>query len=313
MKIPQIGIFIPGADGISNRIYPLSDYAFVAGGGVHGRNGKRDLAVRARGRIASLPGSFRRARGPARFEGGRTLARVTTLDASLRHAVLSFLKRSGMSGLQFGELALGNPDFVLGLDRRRSLSLDTADRVLRFMGAAPIGPMFRREVDAFLQVTGTDRADLGLKATGDSAFVDKIRGGGSPRLSTVQRVRAWMRRTTSEEESDAIARILAGSEGAAAALSPDPAALDALVEQGSRTATDDARPATADEPAFLTTRQAAAFLSLSPRTLDRYRVGGKGPPFHRLGSRIAYARADLEEWAARKRRGRRPARRSPER
>ena len=226
---------------------------------------------------------------------------MTTLDANLRRAVLDYLKRSGLSGLQFGQLALGDPGFVLGLDKDRSLTVENADRVLRFMGQAPIGPMFRREVEAFLGVTGTGEANLGLQAAGDPSFVEKLRRDASSRLTTVQRVRTWMRDTASEAERAAIARILAGSEEATPALHPDPAALGALAGSAASPPGRDS-----DEPAFLTTRQAAALLSLSPRTLDRYRVAGKGPPFRRFGSRIAYARADLEEWAAQRRRRRPP-------
>ena len=50
-------------------------------------------------------------------------------------------------------------------------------------------------------------------------------------------------------------------------------------------------------PHYLSTREAAAFLGLSPRTLDRYRVSGEGPHFHKFGSSVRYARADLESWA----------------
>ena len=53
---------------------------------------------------------------------------------------------------------------------------------------------------------------------------------------------------------------------------------------------------------YLNTREAAAWLSLSPRTLDRYRVSGDGPAFHRFGGRVRYAVADLEEWASARRR-----------
>lgn len=278
-------------------------------GRIHGGKGVGGSAVRGRQRPVLHYGPVRgacRARKleDACFAPGWGRPGMTTLDASLRRTVLDYLKRSGLSGLQFGQLALGNPGFVLGLDRGRSLTLETADRVLRFMGRAPIGPMFRREVEAFLSVTGTGEANLGLKAAGDPTFVENLRQGAPCRLTAVQRARAWMRETASEAERVSIARILAGSEEAAPALEPDPAALGALAGSAASPSDRESRPRGADEPAFLTTRQAAALLSLSPRTLDRYRVADKGPPFHRFGSRIAYARADLEEWAAQRRRGR---------
>ena len=53
---------------------------------------------------------------------------------------------------------------------------------------------------------------------------------------------------------------------------------------------------------YLNTREAAAWLGLSPRTLDRYRVSGEGPVFHRFGSRVRYLLADIEAWASARRR-----------
>ena len=50
---------------------------------------------------------------------------------------------------------------------------------------------------------------------------------------------------------------------------------------------------------YLSTRQAAALLGLSPRTLERYRVTGEGPAFSKLGRRVCYARTDIEGWAER--------------
>lgn len=41
---------------------------------------------------------------------------------------------------------------------------------------------------------------------------------------------------------------------------------------------------------------AAGLLLLSPRTLQRFRVQGRGPRFLKLGKRIAYTRRDLEEY-----------------
>ena len=57
-----------------------------------------------------------------------------------------------------------------------------------------------------------------------------------------------------------------------------------------------------DERAYLSVREAAEYLGLSPRTLDRYRVSGEGPVFYRFGGRIRYRREDLDAWAAKRRR-----------
>lgn len=58
----------------------------------------------------------------------------------------------------------------------------------------------------------------------------------------------------------------------------------------------DAAPA-ATGPEFLTTEEAAAFLRLSPRTLEKQRVLGGGPRFRKFGARVVYAAVDLRAWA----------------
>ena len=48
---------------------------------------------------------------------------------------------------------------------------------------------------------------------------------------------------------------------------------------------------------FLTTQQAANFLSLKPTTLHQWRWSGRGPKFIRLGTRsIRYRLEDLLNW-----------------
>lgn len=48
---------------------------------------------------------------------------------------------------------------------------------------------------------------------------------------------------------------------------------------------------------YLTNEEAAAFLRLSPRTLEKQRVIGGGPRFRKFGRRVLYAIEDLEIWA----------------
>ena len=52
-------------------------------------------------------------------------------------------------------------------------------------------------------------------------------------------------------------------------------------------------------PRFLRTPEAARFLSLSGRTLEKHRYFGTGPLYRRLGGRVVYAVEDLRAWADR--------------
>ena len=52
-------------------------------------------------------------------------------------------------------------------------------------------------------------------------------------------------------------------------------------------------------PRFLRTPEAARFLGLSGRTLEKHRTYGTGPAYRKLGGRVVYAVDDLEAWAAR--------------
>lgn len=54
---------------------------------------------------------------------------------------------------------------------------------------------------------------------------------------------------------------------------------------------------TAQSPRYLTNDEAAEYLRLSPRTLEKQRVIGGGPRFRKFGRRVMYAVADLETWA----------------
>jgi hypothetical protein len=60
-------------------------------------------------------------------------------------------------------------------------------------------------------------------------------------------------------------------------------------------------PAATPQPAqparYLTNDEAAEFLRLSPRTLEKQRVIGGGPRFRKFGRRVMYALTDLEAWA----------------
>jgi excisionase family DNA binding protein len=49
---------------------------------------------------------------------------------------------------------------------------------------------------------------------------------------------------------------------------------------------------------YLTNTEAAQYLRLSPRTLEKMRGLGDGPRFHKFGRRVLYARVDLDAWAS---------------
>lgn len=49
-------------------------------------------------------------------------------------------------------------------------------------------------------------------------------------------------------------------------------------------------------PAFLRTKQAAAFLGISPALLMKQVRLGSGPPRRRIGRVVLYAIADLQAW-----------------
>ena len=52
-------------------------------------------------------------------------------------------------------------------------------------------------------------------------------------------------------------------------------------------------------PRYLRTKEAADFLSLSARTLEKHRTYGTGPAYHKLGGRVVYAIEDLQAWVGR--------------
>ncbi len=51
------------------------------------------------------------------------------------------------------------------------------------------------------------------------------------------------------------------------------------------------------KPRFLKTPDAAVYLGLSARTLEKHRCYATGPVYRKLGGRIVYAIVDLDAWA----------------
>ena len=232
---------------------------------------------------------------------------VETLDARFLRAVEAFCEHRNMSGRAFGDAALGDPGFVSSLRRGRSPCVSTLDPVLEFMGDAPLGPAFRREVETYLSITGLKRSVLGARAMGNPSFVSQLFGGLSPTLRTVHKVRQWMQAHASAAEWRRIRR----------RAPPMPVLLSAMPEKWPFPVTEFGTESDADATAArvqggnsyrykggcLDTRAAAARAGLKPGTLASYRVRGGGPVFLRVGGAVRYALDDLEAWIAGRRRG----------
>ena len=153
-------------------------------------------------------------------------------------------------------------------------------------------------------MTGTKLSVLGEEAAGNPSFVSRLRRGASPRLKTVDRVHAWMATHASEDELCAIRERLthtndknhfAGQKTPGESTRRAPTCGAELEREGEIRMNENVRN-------YLSTRQAGEWLGLSPRTLERYRVTGEGPVFHRFGSRVRYLLVDLEAWASTRRR-----------
>ena len=52
-------------------------------------------------------------------------------------------------------------------------------------------------------------------------------------------------------------------------------------------------------PRYLRTPEAARFLGLSGRTLEKHRTYGTGPRYSKIGGRVVYALTDLQAWVNR--------------
>ena len=207
-----------------------------------------------------------------------TGSRRALIDAIEAHIAREKLTRTG-----FGRDAVDDGSFLCRLDRGSDMRLETADKVLAFLGKEPMGPRFLREIEAWLRVTRTKAHLLGRLALGDPTFVLRLSRGRSPRLATVDRVRAFMAANARTEEREAVR---------------------AAIEEGVSTVPADAageEEKMDGDICYMKTKEAAALLSLSPRTLETYRWRGGGPAFSRFGSSVRYLRSHVVAWAAERR------------
>ena len=213
--------------------------------------------------------------------------RTTTSSLrALTEAIEVHVAREQLSRCGFGTVALGDASFPGRLGRGSDVHLGTADKVLACMNLETIGPSFLRRVEAFLKVTGIRPHVLGKDAPGDPSFVLRLERGRSPTLGTVDKVSDWMADNSSPAELEAV-RAAVG-DGAPAVP------VDAALHEEKREMNENT--------GFMKTSQVAAYLGLSPRTLESYRSRGGGPPFYVLGSVVRYLLSDVVKWASTRRR-----------
>ncbi len=219
------------------------------------------------------------------------------LEARLFGMAEDHCARKGQGLRAFGAAAAEDPEFFPDLARGRSPRLKTLDKVLAELGQEPVGPFFKTEVEAFLEVTGTRISMLGRGATKNPSFVAHMKDGMSPELRTVGKVRAWMAKDMSLAHAREIRR-RAGpmpeflSDKSRRSFETPIAALLANSGNGQE-------PGDWDDLPFMDTEEAAALVGLAPATLQRYRVTGEGPVFYRFPERLVrYRHEDLAEWEA---------------
>ena len=213
-----------------------------------------------------------------------------SFDDELRRCVHEYLDREGVSRTRFGRMVLGDPGLVDNrLNGGGAVKIDTADRIRVFVGAMPFRQLLCWELEVFLSTTGLRPWAVGYQSVRQPAFVDRLRAGASPYVSTVDRIRGWMRRQTSAAQRRDILATVAEAVSNPAVGAPGPAAHAANAQAPDGGAMN-------GRPRLLTTTEAAAWLGLSPRTLEIYRVRGLGPRYCKLGRWVRYLESDLREW-----------------
>ena len=139
-----------------------------------------------------------------------------SFDAGFRRSVCEFLEgdfleREGIGPSRLGRIAVGDPGFVARcLEHGGEVRLDTADRVLVCIGKPPLRAQLDRELDAFMALTGIKPWVIGWRSVHNGSFVARLKRGGSPYLSTVDRVREWMRAQLRGRQRQAVFAVVPG-------------------------------------------------------------------------------------------------------
>ena len=129
---------------------------------------------------------------------------MTEYQTAFRDAIDAHIARPGTSRSRLGQEALKDPSFIGRLEGGRNPELRTVDKVLEEMGEAPLGPAFREEVRAFLEITGVKRSEFGSNVTGNRSFAAWLLKGGSPRLATADKAWRFMAKNTTPAQREEI-------------------------------------------------------------------------------------------------------------
>ena len=195
------------------------------------------------------------------------------------------IAREQFSRCASGALARGNASFSGRLGRGSDVRPGTADSMPACMNPELIGRRSLQEVEAYLEATGIGPRRFGGRAMSGPGFVLRLGRGRSPAPGAVDRVGARMAENASAAEREAVH---ASVEDSAMAVPVD---AEGQEERQMNETTG-----------YITTAQAAAYLGLSPRTLESYRCRGGGPPYYDLGGVVRYLLSDLVKWASARRR-----------
>ena len=195
--------------------------------------------------------------------------------------VEDYLEEHGMAATTFGILAAGDPSLVPALRRGRVCRLVLADRVLQFMGREPVGPGFRREVEAYLEVTRTKPYLFGRMSMRNPTFLSELRRGVDMNLASVGKVRRWMDGNSSAAEREKIRALAAEGAGGA---------------EGTEGTEGTEEMAGGNGEDWMDMTEVASLLGFPARTLHRYLEACGGPPCRRIGPRVLYRRVDVREW-----------------
>jgi len=147
-----------------------------------------------------------------------------------------------------------------------------------------------------------------IRPSGTKSFIVNYRTGDRGRKAPNKRVVIGKYGKTTPDQARRLARIILGQAAGGADPLYERVAARVMTAPGGARDGGASERGSSEEAAlttrakYLNNREAAEYLGLSVRTMNRYRVTGDGPPYYRLGNRVRYVRAELDEWVTGSRR-----------